>query len=98
AVDVDVVAERRRRQHFQAQAVVNEVFEGDGRAQAVADVQVHGAAGQGAVVAFRGHLVGAEGQGPVAGRLGGGGQGEARRGHGEQGGGEQFHRFSLGGF
>src|SRR5690606_31008666 len=83
AVDRDVVLEGQRRQDFQAEVVAQEVFEGDGRTRAGPDVERQGAGGELAVVRVRVHLVGADGDGPVARGLGKGGRGGKRTGDGE---------------
>src|SRR5690606_2731890 len=82
AADVDVVLERRRGEHLDAQVVADEVLGGDSRAHAAAHLgrrqqaEFERGGVEAAVVGLGVHRVDAHAHGPVAARLGGGGQGE----------------------
>ena len=66
ALDADVVLEGQRGQYFETEAIAQEVFAGNGRSCAVSDPNLEGA-GDGAVIRGRIDVVGADGDGEIAG-------------------------------
>lgn len=101
-VGLDRVAKGQGGQNLDAQIVADEIFEGDRRARAVADIGRDRAPGQIAIVRFRVHIGDAQTQGPIPLRLGECGGARAQTQGGQRRDGQQVmfhndpHRLEFG--